>query len=202
MTIMSDVLRESVAAYGAALRPMTVTEYYHAAETGVFDWNEKLELIWGEVVLLSPQGGAHAGASANLRDLLADVFPGAGVRTHSPLTLDELNEPEPDVFVAAGPASRYLTRHPRASEILLVVEVADSTLAKDRNLKSTLYAQFGIPEYWILDLRSRHFEVFREPVTEPEGKSFYGYQKVISTSDTVSPLMAAGATIRVDKIIP
>ncbi|HWA82509.1 MAG TPA: Uma2 family endonuclease, partial [Fimbriimonadaceae bacterium] len=166
---MSDVVRESVAAYGATLRRMTVREYYLAAESGVIDPDERLELLRGEVVETSPQKSLHAWATGNLAKVLQRTFPDASIRAQFPLRLDDTNEPEPDVLVALGPDSRYVGRHPGPADVLLVVEVSDTTLRKDRTLKGPLYAEFGIPEYWILDLNASRLEVYRDPGKDGEG---------------------------------
>jgi Uma2 family endonuclease len=198
---MSDVVRESVAAYGASPRRMTVREYYRAADKGVFDSDEKLELIRGEVVELSPQKSAHAVATALTREALALQFPGAAIREHSPLHLDDFNEPEPDVLVAIGPLRRYNGRHPTADDVLLVVEVADSSLRKDRTLKAPLYAEFGIPEYWIVDLNANRLEVYREPVRDSGGKASYSSVQIVDLEESVSP-QHGGAAVSVRAILP
>ncbi len=187
---------ESAAAYGATIRQMTVDEYYLAADAGVFDANERLELIHGEVVELSPQKSAHAFITHNCTELLRAIFPEASIRSQLPLRLDEINEPEPDIVVAKSPASRYRSAHPGPDDSLLVIEVSDTTLTKDRSLKATLYAQFGIPEYWILDLQKMRLEVHREPKN-----GAYSTTEVLGREGNVTPLLGT-KSIAVAELLP
>ncbi|MFI5386931.1 MAG: Uma2 family endonuclease [Fimbriimonadales bacterium] len=236
---MSDVVRESVADYGAkprlmtvddyyraadagifdsderiellrgivveksgeGLRAMTVQEYYRAADEGIFDSDEKLELIWGQVVKLSPQKSPHAWAAGNMAEVLGGVFPDCVIRQHSPMRLDKTNEPEPDVLVARGPRSKYVKRHPGPPDTLLLVEVADTSLRKDRTLKTLLYAAFGISEYWILDLKSNRLEVYREPAKDASGKAAYTVVQTLDAQGSVIPLKAA-TEISVRSLLP
>jgi len=199
---MRDVIRESAAAYGASPRKMTVDEYYRAAEKGVFDWDEKLELIRGDVVVLSPQRNRHSSATYRIQEALRAVFPQGVLRCQMPLRLDEHNEPEPDVLVAVGPMERYDSRHPGVADTLLVVEVADTSLLKDRKLKGPLYAEFGIGEYWILDLKSNRLEVYRDPVQDKNGKWGYASTQLLKGDAAVAPLNGNGASVSVASFVP
>jgi Uma2 family endonuclease len=199
---VSDFVYESVAAYGAPRRKMTVDEYYRAAEIGIFDPDEKLELIWGEVVELSPQQSRHATVTALAREVLRSAFPDSALREHSPLRLDQHNEPEPDLLVVKGPLHRYASHHPSAPDVLLVVEVADSSLRKDRKLKTALYAGFGIPEYWIVDLTSNRLEIYRDPEAAAEqGKAGYKLVQTLSAADSVVPLLGNGEAVQLGSIL-
>jgi Uma2 family endonuclease len=178
-----------------------VEEFYLASEKGIFDPDEKLELIWGEVIELSAQLSRHAAATYFVAEAFRSAFNDAVIRQHSPLSLDDMNEPEPDVVVARGPASAYGARHPSASDTLLVVEVADSSLRKDRTLKSTLYASFGIAEYWIFDLNLNRLEIYRDPKSDGEGASYTSLQ-TFGRDETVSPILGNGAALKVSSLLP
>lgn len=199
---MSDVVRESAVVFGANVRKMTVDEYYLAADTGVFDPSEKLELLRGEVVTRVTQNSPHAWATARLVDLLREISPQGVLRCQAPLRLDEFNEPEPDVVLAIGPHENYMHRHPAPANTLLVVEVADTSLRTDRNLKGPLYAEFGIPEYWILDLKGRRLEVYREPMRDAEGKGAYAVSEIFGNEGMVVPLNGDGGEIAVSDLLP
>lgn len=137
-------------------------EYDRLVETG-FLVDEKVELIDGLIVRMSPQGPAHASAVEKLNETLVLALRGrARVRPQLPLALGEDSEPEPDLAVVAGDTPRDV--HP--SQALLVIEVADSSLTSDRRQKGALYARAGVPEYWIVDLTRRAVEVYREPVDD------------------------------------
>lgn len=182
---------------------MTVREYYLAAEKGVFQDDERLELLQGEVVRLSPRRSLHALAVSNLAEELRSTFPSpAYIRTQMPLALDLHNEPEPDVCVVRGPRSMYADHHPNASDCFLVVEVSETSLKKDVGLKAALYAEFGIPEYWVLDLKGGRLLVFRDPVPGKGGKAAYATSEVHSRDDTAVPTLGNGKGFQVQDLLP
>ncbi len=193
-------VHESAAAYGVSRRKWTVSEYHRAVETGVFQPDEKLELIQGDVIEVSPQRGPHACAVDNLAEILRGCFPGSRIRPQLPLQLDSFNEPEPDIAVVRGPLSRYFTNHPGPEDVLLVIEVADTSIRIDRGPKAALYAQFGLPEYWILDLGQGRLEVYREPSSESDGPR-YKRIEVLTPEQSVQSLHGS-CEISVRQLLP
>jgi Uma2 family endonuclease len=180
------------------LRRWTAAEYRHAAETGVFGPEERLELIEGEIFRMPAMNGPHATASTLAEIALREIFTaGYVVRIQKPLALGEDSEPEPDVAVVRGSARDYTGDHPTTA--VLVVEVADSSLSFDRTRKAPLYAQAGIPEYWILNLLERVLEVYRNP-DQANGE----YREITRSgeNDTVSPLAAPAASIAIRDLQP
>ncbi len=146
-----------------ATRLWTRDEYHSMAEMGLFE-GQRVQLVCGEVVVMSPQKHPHAFATSVLADALREIVDdGFWVREQLPLRLGESSEPEPDVAVVAG-RPRDFTDHP--STAVLVVEVADTSLAFDRREKAALYAAVDIPEYWIVNLAERCIEVHRRPVED------------------------------------
>lgn len=146
-----------------ALRRFTVEQYHIMAETGILSPDERVELVSGVVREVSPRNRAHVLATWRVFDRLAKPLAGrARIFKEDPLVLVELDsEPEPDLMVCSNPdVEAYGTG---AMEPLLVVEVAESTLAYDLGDKAKLYAEAGIPEYWVLNLVDRVLVVFREP---------------------------------------
>jgi len=141
------------------LRPLRRVEYERLVELGCFE-DEKIELIDGILVAMSPQGTEHAYAVQQLAMLLIPALKGrAIVRVQSSLAASDDSEPEPDVVVV--PRQDYSRQHPMHA--LLLIEVAESSLRKDRRIKGSLYARTGVPEYWIVDVASRAIEVYRDP---------------------------------------
>ena len=141
------------------VRPLRRSEYERLVEAGAFE-DERVELLRGVLVEMSPQGGPHAGVSARIANLLILALgEGVEVRTHSPFAAGEDSMPEPDVMVVP---SGSMNEHP--SRALLLVEVAHSSLRKDRGIKAALYAEAQVPEYWIVDLDGRTVEVHTRPV--------------------------------------
>ncbi len=184
-------------------RRYTRDEYYRMIKAGVFAPDERVELIDGEIVTMAPAGPEHASLSDPVRDLLVAAF-GAGhcVRTQAPLSLGQASDPEPDVAVVPGVWRDYTRRHPTTA--VLVVEISQATLQKDRGIKASLYAAAGIPEYWIVNVEQDILEVFRDPQPDtiaPWGAS-YARTERLGRGATVSPLNAPAAAIRVEDLLP
>jgi Uma2 family endonuclease len=141
------------------VRPLRREEYERLAELGRFE-DERVELLDGMLVVMTPPGPPHASAVDRLtRLLLLAVGDRAVVRVQNPLALSDLSEPDPDLAVV--PPGDYVDAHPQTA--WLVVEVAHESLNKDRRIKTALYAAAGIAEYWIVDIAGRRIEVYKDP---------------------------------------
>ena len=152
-------------------------------ESGIFDEDERLELLEGELIVVSPHNPQHAALAAELQQLVAAVAPpNTHLRLHSPIAAGPDSLTEPDLALVRGRAEDYLDHHPRGEDVLLVVEIAVSSQAADR-LKVRIYGKAGVPVYWLLDLPSRRLEIHAEPL--PAG----GYAE--------SRIAAAGASVPV-----
>lgn len=142
----------------------TVAEYHRMAEAGILNEDSRCELIGGVIVDMAPVGAAHIGFVTRLIRLLPGILDGrASFTVQNALRLDDGSEPEPDVVILKPRADDYERIAPGGSDALLVIEVADSSLRDDREIKAPLYAESGIPELWIVDIASRNVEVFRKP---------------------------------------
>jgi Uma2 family endonuclease len=141
---------------------ITVEEYMRMGEAHVFAHQARLELMEGEIVEMPPIGSAHAAVVCTLDKLLREVAPRAMVRVQSPLVLGERSAPQPDVVLLRPRADRYYDSHPTAADALLVVEVADTTLMYDLEVKRPLYARAGVAELWVVDINRRELHVLRE----------------------------------------
>ncbi len=172
------------------------SEYERMVDTGVFSAEARLELVDGEIVEMSPQKSPHATGTALVEAALRRCF-GAGfhLRGQMPLAIDDRSEPEPDVAVVEGKIRDYSSHHPRTA--ILLVEVADSTLAFDRMKKAEVYARNGIPEYWILNLRDRTLEIHRSPADDS-----YIERSILTAEQSLSPLSAPHARIEVSDLLP
>lgn len=146
----------------------TADEYHRMGEAGIFHEDDRVELIDGEIVEMNPIGDPHAGGVNRLTRLfigrLGDM---AVVGVQNPVRLGEYDEPQPDLAILRYRADFYASRGPRPEDVLLLIEVADSTAGYDRRVKGPLYARHTIPEYWLVDLNRGHVVVFREPA--PDG---------------------------------
>ncbi|HUF73627.1 MAG TPA: Uma2 family endonuclease [Gammaproteobacteria bacterium] len=144
--------------------PFTVTDYYRMAEVGILIPGERVELIEGEIIDMPPIGSRHAGTVNHLsRILQRAVGDNAIVQVQNPIRLSEYSEPEPDIALVLPRVDFYKSAHPGPGDVLLVIEVADTTLVYDRTIKAPLYARHGIPECWIVDVEGRKLERYRAP---------------------------------------
>ncbi len=151
-----------------ARRRFTRAEYYRMAEVGILRKHDRVELIKGEIVEMSPIGRRHKAFVTNLSQLLSLGLAGrALVAVQSGVVLAGDTEPEPDVSVLRRRDVPYKEREAHAEDVLLLIEVADGSLAYDRSTKLRLYAEAGIPEYWVVDCTAEVVEVHRGP--GPEG---------------------------------
>ena len=152
----------------APKRLFTVREFHQMAEGGVFHEDDRVELLAGEVVQMTPIGARHAGCVKRLNALLSALVRGiAVVSVQDPLDLDDRSEPQPDLALLRSRSDFYADFHPRPLDVLLVIEVADTSGEYDRAVKVPLYARAGIPEVWVIDLAARAVDVYRQP--SPDG---------------------------------
>ena len=178
-------------------------EYETMIDKGVFRPGEQLELLAGQLVVREPQGDPHAFAIELVQKALWTGFgPEWRIRVLLPVALDEESEPEPDISVAQGPLRHNSEAKP--SRLTLVVEIAESNLAIERDFKGSLYARAGVPEYWIVNLNGRLLEVYREP--GPDASALYGWayrsRQDLSAEEHVSPLAAPTERIAVATLLP
>lgn len=179
----------------------SIAEYDALTEMGFFD-GLSVELIEGDIVEKMPQSENHAVVVALVSKVLGRAFsPDFHVRNQSPLALED-SKPEPDVAVVEGTERDYLASHPTTA--VLVVEVAQTTLETDREIKSSLYAKAGIAEYWIVNLVENQLEVRRQPVAMPSAVYGFGYSSILilQSGQTVSPLGASHAQIAIADLLP
>jgi Uma2 family endonuclease len=169
-------------------------ERYHAAiKAGVLTENDKVELLFGKLVPKMPIGVSHGKIVKKLNRLFNRLLPEEDytIGVQDPVTLVDDSEPEPDLHIARGPLEEY-THHPRPSDILLVIEVADTTLATDRSVKKLNYAVAGIEEYWIVNVYEKQVERFTDPWPQ---EGIYGKQEVFSIDDRFSSLHLGDFTV-------
>jgi Uma2 family endonuclease len=180
-------------------RRITREQYYEMGRLGRFD-GKRVELIFGEVVEMSPINWPHVVGCRKTAELLEPVFAGvAWVGRADPINLTH-SDPQPDVAVFAGRFEDYTT-HPTTA--LLIVEVADSTLTNDTTTKAELYATAGIADYWVLDVENRQLHVFRDPQHNATLEATaYQTHDIFGPNDRVSPLAAPGASILVSDLLP
>jgi Uma2 family endonuclease len=185
---------------------ITREQYYEMGKLGRFD-GKRVELIFGEVVEMSPINIDHARGVGFVTDALAVVFAiGHYINVQQPFAVPggtPSSEPQPDIAVIPG-SRRTATVHP--TQAVLIVEVADTTLAYDTTTKAELYATAGIADYWVLDVENRQLHIFRDPQPLPLPKDLattaYRTHIMLAPTDRVSPLAAPTASILVSDLLP
>jgi len=176
--------------------PFTVDDYQRLAELGVLREHDRVELIAGQVVAMTPIGDRHASCVRRLNRLLSRaLLDVAIIDVQDPVVLSEHDAPQPDVVLLKARADAYL-QHPRSADTLLVIEVAETSLAYDREVKIPLYARSDIPEVWLVDLPADHIDVYRNP-----SGGTYADTRSTSRGDTLTPLRFPHVTLRVDDIL-
>lgn len=180
------------------LRLWTVKEYHKMAESGIFHPEERVELIAGQIVKMSAKGTIHTTTVRRIAHVLRDKLQGqVDVHTQDPIQLNDFSEPEPDIAVVKVDPLDYVDHHPTASEVYLIIEVADSSFKYDRETKGKAYAQSGILDYWLLDVNNRKLHVFREPTQEK-----YQSEVIFSQEAIISPLNFPGLMITIADMLP
>jgi Uma2 family endonuclease len=176
----------------------TVEEYHRMGEAGILPEDGRIELIAGDIVVREPIGSRHAGAVNRLTRLWTSrLGERAVVQIQNPIELpNEDSEPQPDVTLLRPRADFYAAAHPLAADILLLIEVADSTLAVDRRVRMPLYGRAAIREAWLLDLTADRVEVYRAPVADR-------YQHVVrlERGQRVAPLAFADLIVTVEDLL-
>jgi Uma2 family endonuclease len=153
----------ATAATAPTVYRFTREEYYRMGEAGLFI-DKRVELLAGEIVTMAPQNPPHAGATGHLTSLLVRLLGTTfSVRIQLPIVLDDWSEPEPDVAICRLDPNEYMRAHPKAEDVLLVIEVAGASLSYDRSRKVAAYAGSGIPEYWIVNLVDHRIEALSDP---------------------------------------
>jgi Uma2 family endonuclease len=151
---------------------LTIAQYHEMIRAGILSDDDPVELLEGCLVTKMPRKPPHRLATGLVRTTLERVVPaGWYVDSQEPITL-ELSEPEPDATIVLGNRRDYAERHPGPRDLVLVVEVADASLDRDQTLKKRLYAEAGIPVYWILNLLDRRLEVFTDPTGSAEAPDY------------------------------
>lgn len=174
----------------------TVDDYHRMAEAGILKPGAKVELIDGEIVDMLPIGPFHSGSVYRLTRGFTQKADGRWlVASQGPLQLGESDMPEPDVMLLRPSEDDYTSRHPVAGDVFLVIEVADSSLTFDQNVKLPLYARAGIEEVWILNVPQKQIEIYRQP-------QFMAYEsKTILRTGEAAPARFPDATIDVRQLV-
>jgi hypothetical protein len=175
----------------------SVDEYYRLAEAGILNEDSRVELIEGEIVMMTAIGSRPAACVSGIHHLLFEVLGSqVVVRGQCPVRLDDYNEPEPDICLARPRADRYSGAHPGPADVLLLIEVADSSLGYDRDVKLPLYARSGIAAVWILDLGRGRLQAYGGPSADG-----YLERRTYRAGDSLT-VPGTTATVEVAQLFP
>lgn len=187
-------------ALGLPTRRWTGEEYERLIEAGILGANDHVELLHGEITLMSPQSERHVlTISLALAALQRAFGSGHWIRIQSPFPVGADTVPEPDLVVVPGDARSYGGKRPTTA--VLVLEVADTSLGTDRHIKGPMYAQGGIPEYWIVNVADRTVEVYREPAVSQDAAE-YRLIRTYRCGERITPLAMSDAGVAIDDLLP
>lgn len=181
-----------------AVRFLTVEDYHRMATAGIFGPDERVELLDGTLLTMAAKGAAHSSATTRTRRALEQrLAERVLVRVQDPVRLNDFSEPEPDIAVVILDPLEYASHHPQPSEILWLIEIADSSLDFDCGAKASAYARSGIAEYWVLDVQARKLHVFRSPVAQ-----IYESEFVFAETMTIAPLAFPDCVLQISEMLP
>ncbi|MFS0519013.1 Uma2 family endonuclease [Nostoc sp. UIC 10607] len=171
----------------AQAKRFTLDEYHRLGELGFFHEDDHIELINGEIIEMASKGTAHETCLRNLwKQLPKIVGDRATLQSQAPIILPPNSEPEPDFAIVQNRDDNYLSSHPKPTDVLLVMEVSDSSLAYDQDVKIPLYAKAGITDYWIFNLFDNYLECYSEPYQDNQGKYGYSNKRIVLSTQVIN----------------
>ena len=194
--VLENTISRPLPANGVKPRLITVAEYDRMIEFGIYTDNDRIELLNGEIIELMPKGPKHTSANSRLVRFFIRLFgEKLIVRGQDPIWLDGISEPEPDIVLANWNETEYSEGHPTPADILLIMEISDTTLAYDRETKAKAYSRNGIQQYLLLNLQNETLENFREP--DADG---YQFKRTLRKGDSLNLVAFPDIEINVDEL--
>jgi Uma2 family endonuclease len=187
----------------AISKRFTLDEYHRLADLGFFDDCDRVELIRGEIIQMIAKGTPHSVCGTRLnREMTKLIGDRATARTQEPLPLPPNSAPEPDYAIVRNRDDDYLSAHPEAEDVLLVIEISDSSLDYDRDVKLKLYAESGIENYWIFNLQESILEVYGEPYQTTQGGFGYRVKRILLPNDAIALPGFPDSALELNKVFP
>ena len=181
----------------------TLDEYHRLGELGFFHENDHIELIRGELIQMVAKGTAHETCLRNLlKQLPRLVGDRATLQSQAPIVISPNSEPEPDFAIVQNRDDTYLSAHPSPADVLLLMEVADSSLDYDRDVKLPLYAEAGISNYWIFNLFNNWLEVYSNPTEISQGKFGYLNKQIVLPNQEIALSSFPDLSLDLTKVFP
>ncbi len=187
----------------ATRKKFTVEEYHRLVDVGFFTENERIELIRGEIIEMSPKRTPHSVCNSCLwRELYDLIGRQAIIRIQEPIIISSTSEPEPDIVIAKKKDDDYLSSHPVPEDIILIIEIADSSLQFDQETKLSLYAEAGINHYWICNLVDNNLEVYQNSFKSDKVNYNYRSKQIFLPDETVSIPGFDNLSLDLSKVFP
>ena len=184
-------------------KKFTVEEYHRLVDLGFFTENDKIELIRGEIIEMSPKRTPHSVCNSLLwRELYDSLGRDVVIRIQEPIIISSTSEPEPDIVIAKKKDDDYLSSHPVPEDIILIIEISDSTLNFDRKTKLSLYAEAGINNYWIFNLVNNNLEVYQTPLQSNVDCYNYRSKNIFLPDEIVSIPTFDNLSLNLSKVFP
>ena len=175
----------------------TVAEYYAMADVGILAENDRVELLDGDIIVMPPIGDWHAASVDRFNTfMLPSLLGRAIVRVQNPTRLDDYSEPQPDVMLLRWRDDFYRGGHPGPADVLLLIEVSDTSVDYDRNDKLTAYARAGIPEVWIVNRQEQRIETYTDP---QEGE--YSTVRHTGRGESISPNAFPDVVLEINRVV-
>jgi Uma2 family endonuclease len=170
---------------------LSVSDYHRMAEAGIFTEDQPIELINGEIFDMPPVGSFHAGVVTRLSRLLINKLGEQAIVTvQNPIYLNEISEPEPDIAILKARADDYMQSLPTAADVLLLIEVADTSLYYDRTIKLPQYASHQIPEVWLFNLKEQRLDIYQQPESD-----YYRLHLRPKAGENIQPLLVESVSV-------
>ena len=197
-TVFLDPLKSAL-----PLRRFTVSEYHQMGEAGILSEDDRVELIDGVIIQMNPQRSRHSAVINQITWQFYQLVPKekALLRIQTPILLTDSTEPEPDLAMVKPRADVYVKAHPSPGDVLLLIEVSDTTLEYDKEVKLPRYAASGIPEVWVVNLVDDTIEVYRDPLKLPDGTAIYRTRTDCVKGETLAPQAFSSLKIAVDEVL-
>ena len=186
----------------ATAKRFTITEYHRLADLDFFTEDDRVELIKGEIIKMAAKGKAHSVCNTRLyRELFKLLEEKATIRGQEPIIIND-SEPEPDLTIVKNTPDDYFLNHPIPSDIFLIIEVADSSLKYDQEVKLFLYSEAGISDYWIFNLMDYYLECYSDPYQDLQGKFGYRHKSIILPNESVKLPFFPELILDLTKVFP
>lgn len=194
--VLERTIPKKITTNGVKPRLITVAEYDRMIEAGIYTENDHIELLNGEIIQIMPKGKKHASANDKIARFFYRIFDEkVFVRNQNPIVLDDFSEPEPDIVLASWDENEYTEKHPTPTDILLVMEISDTTLNYDRDDKAPAYSRNGIGQFLLLNLQNETLEDYREPSADG-----YQFKRTYRSGDVFNLVAFPEIEIRFDDL--